>query len=63
MRRNIGEVLAVGGQPVPRTRSGQPIRREGRDYVVDQPDGSQIIYSGHDAYREALYDGQVLGSR
>jgi hypothetical protein len=31
--------------------------RDGRDVIVNQPDGRQIIYSGPDAYREALRDG------
>jgi hypothetical protein len=35
------------------------MRRESHDYVIDQPDGSQSIYSGADGYREALRDGQV----
>ena len=52
--------LAVGGKPLLRTRSGQAIRREGRDYVIDQPDGSQIIYSGAEGYREALRDGTLV---
>jgi hypothetical protein len=61
-RHNTGKVLAVGGRPL-RTSSGYPIRREGHDYIVDQPDGSQVIYSGADAYREALYDGQASSPR
>jgi hypothetical protein len=61
-RRYTGQILAVEGQPV-RTSSGYPLRREGRDYIVDRRDGLQVIYSGVDAYREALYDGQVLGVR
>lgn len=55
-------VLAVGGKPLLRTSSGQAIRREGHDYVIDQPDGSQLIYSS-EGYREALRDGQVVGVR
>jgi hypothetical protein len=35
---------------------GQAIRRESRDYVIDQPDGSQVIYSGAQGYAEALRD-------
>jgi hypothetical protein len=61
IRRNVGTILAVGGKPL-RTSSGYPIRSEGRDYVIDQPDGSQVIYSA-EGYREALRDGQVLGVR
>jgi hypothetical protein len=33
----------------------------GRDVIVYQPDGSQVIYSG-EGYREALRDG-TLGVR
>lgn len=54
-------VLAVGGRPV-QTSSGLAIRRMCSDYVIDQPDGSQVIYSGADGYREALRDG-ALGVR
>ena len=54
-------VLAVGGKPLLRTRSGQAVRREGRDYLIDQGDGSQIIYSA-EGYSEALHDG-TLGVR
>ena len=54
-------VLAVGGRPL-RTSAGHPLPRVGRDYVVDQPDGSQVIYSGADGYREALREG-TLGVR
>ena len=55
-------IVAVGGKPLLRTTLGQVIRREGRDYVIDQPDGSQVIYSGAEGYREALRDG-TLGAR
>ena len=61
VRRNIGRVLAVGGRPLARTRSGQAIRREGRDYVVDHDDGSATIYS-REGYVEALRGG-TLGVR
>jgi hypothetical protein len=49
-------ILAVGGKPV-RSRAGHAFRRVGGDYIVDQPDGSSVIYHGVDAYREALRDG------
>ena len=52
-------IVAVGGKPLLRTSSGRAIRREGRDYVIDQPDGSQVIYSGAEGYREALRDGTL----
>jgi hypothetical protein len=35
------------------------IRREGRDYVIDQPDGSAVIYSA-EGYMEALRDGTLV---
>jgi hypothetical protein len=54
-------VLAVGGKPLLRTSSGQAIRRVGRDYIIDQPDGSQTIYSA-EGYMEALREG-TLGVR
>lgn len=58
-RRNIGQVLAVGGKPLQRTSSsGQAIPREHRDYIIDQPDGSQVIYSA-EGYAEALRDGTL----
>ena len=53
-------VVAVGGEPLLRTRSGQVVRREGRDYVIDQADGSQTIYSGREGYLEALRDGTLV---
>jgi hypothetical protein len=31
--------------------------RDGRDVIVNQPEGRQFIYSGPDANREALRDG------
>lgn len=59
IRRNTGTVLAVGGKPL-RTISGRSIRRVGRDVMVDHEDGSSTIYSGSDAYREALRDGVAV---
>ena len=61
-RYGIGRVLAVGGKPVLRTSSGRAVRCMGDDYVIDRPDGSQVIYSGDEGYSEALRDG-VLGVR
>jgi hypothetical protein len=40
VRRNIGQVLAVGGRPL------SPTRRVGRDVIVDHEDGSSTMYSG-----------------
>ena len=50
-------ILAVGGVPV--SGSSRTPRRVDRDYIVDQPDGSSVISSGPDAYREAGRDGMV----
>jgi hypothetical protein len=48
-------IVAVGGVPV-RGATGNP-RRVGRDYVVDQADGSQLIYHGAAEYRQAIREG------
>lgn len=45
IRRNIGQVTAVGGRPV-RTRSGDPIRYLEHDIIIDRADGTQVIYTG-----------------
>ena len=56
IRRNIGQVTAVGGRPV-RTRQGNPIRYVGDDIVIDRADGSQVIYCGREGRDEAIRDG------
>jgi hypothetical protein len=53
-RRFDNAVLAVGGKPLLRASSGQAIRRVDRDYVIEQPDGSQVIYHGAAGYEQAI---------
>lgn len=54
VRHGVGKVLAVGG------RTLSPVRRIGRDVIVEHGDGSATIYSGPDAEQEALRDGVAV---
>ena len=58
IRRNIGQVTAVGGRAL-RTPQGHPIRYVDDDIVIDLPDGRQAIYCGHEGRAEAIRNGAL----
>ncbi len=59
IRRNVGQVLAVGGRAV-RTIQGDPVRYVGNDIIIDRADGSQDIYCGREGRAEAIRDGFLV---
>ena len=59
VRRPGGQVLAVDGRAL-RVPQGHPVRHVRGDIVIDRPDGSQVIYSGHAGRAEAIRDGVLM---
>jgi hypothetical protein len=62
VRRNMGQVTAVGGRPL-RTNRGEPIRYERDNIIVSRSDGTQVIYCGREGRADAIRDGVVTAVR